>query len=145
MAKNPGHVCNYGEDKHAYLGHFRDEKHVKSGHNSFIGGGKPNRIKRVAKSGVDVNAVTNPVLAAKVDRKKDVMAAKQSGVQGAVKAARTAGTADVMGAKQTRAAFTPKDEKTQSSALKSTLMGARNALAASRKGVGTAMRGRRKF
>lgn len=146
LSGGAGVVSNYGGDKHSYLGHFRSADNMSKGHNNFVGAGMApgQRVNKVARSGVAVNAATNPLLAAKVDRRRNVIAARESSPagSGAVKAARQAAAPAVAAAKQTRAAMTSKDKLTQSSALKSTLMGATNALKGQRQNMAKAMRGK---
>lgn len=81
-------------------------------------------VKSVAKSGVAANKYLNPVLAARVDKRNAVKAAKASG--GDVKAARQAGRAAVKEAKTVRAGFNPQEAKLARQSYKSTVKTAKN-------------------
>lgn len=114
-----------------YLGHFKSQDVLEKGHNVGL---SRKLVGRVARSGVEVNAVANPVLAAKVARRQAVSSARQTGDQAAVKAARQMGTTAVKSARTERAAFDAKSSRGSRSALKSTLLGTRNVLKARRSG-----------
>jgi hypothetical protein len=60
------------EPEHAYLEHFRARKVLEEGHNT-------RRVRRIAASGQAVDPSVNPVLAAKVERRRAQVAAASGG------------------------------------------------------------------